>query len=176
MKKLILSIVLALLLSTIFLPAAFGYTISPTIYIGQFTKAGYMKITPNADGSITLEFMMKGGEGWCLTEAQVHVGTSLDDFPVNPTRPGHFDYKLYGPDALCTTKLTRTIYPNEMDPQWAHGDHIYMAIHTVVDNPFLGIYDETGWTVRCGVKEEHYFEYDKWASGLWLEILPYEWD
>lgn len=179
MKKFLFSLVIALLLSTMFVPAAFGYNIGPTIYFGQDIIGGYMQVTPNADGSITLEYMMKGWVGWCMTESAVHVGTSLDDFPTNPTGntiPGHFDFKVYGPDAPCITRLTVTIRPDEVDPQWEHGDHIYMAIHIVADNPKLGLYEETGWSVRCGTKEEHYFNYDKWAGGLWLEIFPWEWD
>lgn len=177
MKKIMLSIVIALLLSTMFVPAAFGRTFGPTIYFGQDLIGGYMRVTPNADGSITLVYMMKGSAGWCMTESAVHVGRSLDDFPTNPsgmTIPGHFDFKVYGPDSPCITRLEVTLHPYA--DQWSYGEHIYMAIHVVGDNPQLGLYEETGWSVRCGVKAEHYFNYDMWAGGLWLEIVEEDWE
>lgn len=177
MKKITLSLVIALLLSLMFVPAAFGRRIGPTIYVGQNTIAGFMGVYPNADGSITIEYSF--WQGWCMTESAVHVGRSLEDFPTNRpgfTIPGHFDFKVYGPDSPCIKWLSITLRPNKMDPQWEYGDHIYMAIHVVADNPMMGLYEETGWTVRCGVKEGHYFKNDMWAGGLWLEILEDDWD
>lgn len=179
MKKTYLSIIIALLISMMLVPAAFGRTLGPTIYFGQDLVGGFMRVTPKADGSIELVYMMRGGQGWCMTESAVHVGRSLDDFPKNPVGmaiPGHFDFKVYGPDAPCIRGLTVTLTPDPVNPQWAYGEHIFMAIHVVGDNPQLGLFEETGWAVRCGVKAEHYFNNDMWAGGLWLEITPADWD
>lgn len=177
MKKIMLSVVIALmLLSTMFVSAASARTIGPTIFFGKDEIGGYVRITPNADGSITLLYMMRAGIGWCMTESHVHVGRSLDDFPTSPTRPDDFDFLVYGPDGLCTPRKSFTLHPDSVDPQWEYGDHIIMAIQVVATNQWLGLVDETGWTVRGGQTEDHFFNGSSWTNGLWLEIFPDDWD
>lgn len=176
MKKILYATLMALLITAMISTTVFAGTIlSPTVYVGQNTKAAFLKITPQADGGIHILVMPKGGEGWCVTEVAAHVGLSLADFPLSgggALIPGHFDFPLYSGTCIAQG-LEWTIYPDAIDPQWAHGDHVYMAIHLVMDNPVLGIYNETGWTVRCGNKNGHDFGGGGW--GLWLEIMPYDW-
>ncbi|MFO8233882.1 MAG: hypothetical protein R6U04_00560 [Bacteroidales bacterium] len=82
--------------------------------------ANYLYVTYNIDDAST-------DMGWCLIETHVHVGETLDDFPLagrwgNPI-PGRFDYSQ---QHLCVTDYTYMI-PYEGDV----GEFI-IAAHAVV--------------------------------------------
>jgi hypothetical protein len=168
MKMRLYSFIIAgLLLVLIVTPVLAGYTISPTILAGQTTNVGVVKVTGNADGSLTLVYMLKGGQGWCMTETQVHVGLSLDDFPQNNggAIPGQFDYKeQFDP---CTSNFTLVIY----DPPGDKGD-VYIAIHLVVIGP--GGQEETGWVVRCGNLEGGQFPGNNWSAWILFPAAAWE--
>jgi hypothetical protein len=143
-----------------------GYTISPTILAGQNINVGSVKITGNADGSLTFDFMLKGGQGYCITDAAIHVGLLLDDFPQNPggAIPGQFDYKYdFGG---CVSAATVTI----SDPPGDKGD-IYIAVHVNVYGP--DGQQETGWVVRCGDLEGAQFPGRNWSA--WISFPADAW-
>jgi hypothetical protein len=132
-----------------------GYTVSPRILAGQTEFAGVLKVTGNADGSITLDYMLRGGAGWCMTETQIHMGTSLSDFPQNNggAISGQFDYK-YEFDT-CITDWSITI------PTDFHGQLVYIAVHVDVIGPDG---EETGWVVNCGNLEGGQFPGNNWSA------------
>jgi hypothetical protein len=63
------------------------------------------------------------------------------------------------------SQLTTTIYPDCADPQWAHGDHVYVSIHVVADNRLTGETDRIGWVLRDDVNRLS----GSWAS--WVKRL-----
>lgn len=165
MKKIFYAMVMALVITAMVTTTVFAsYVISPRILFGQTMFGGVVKVTGNSDGSITFEYMIAGGQGWCMTETAIHVGLSLDDFPTNPggVIPGQFDFK---PDITgCITSFTITIFPDPVEPQWAYLDSVYIAIHVVGDNPTSGMYGETGWVVNCGNLEGGQFPTNNWSA------------
>lgn len=158
-KGTVVSLLVTLLLVLLPLTAFAGFTISPTILAGQTTNVGVVKITGNADGSLTLVYMLKGAQGWCMTDSAVHLGLALDDFPQNPggAIPGQFDYQYdFGG---CVKTATVTI----PDPPGDKGN-VYIAIHLSVYGP--GGVQETGWVVRCGNLEGGQFPGSNWSAWL----------
>jgi len=134
-------------------------TISPKILAGQTDFAGVVKITGNADGTLTFAFMLRGGAGYCMTDAAIHLGLSLDDFPQNSggAIPGQFDYK-YDFDGKCVTGLTTTI------PAPGGKVDTYIAVHVNVILPDGT--QETGWVVRCGDLEGAQFPGSNWSAWI----------
>jgi hypothetical protein len=162
MKKLLYSIVLVLALTALIaVPVFAATTISPTILVGQHENAGSVKITRNGDGTMTLEWMLKGGQGYCMTEWQVHAGASLADFPTNKggAIPGQFDYK--SSFTGCVARDTLTI-----DPPGDVTDDVFLAVHIVVITPDGD--EETGWVVRCGDLEGAQFPGRNWSAWVYF--------
>ncbi len=157
MKKLIVPLIVVALLATLF-PATVsaGYTISARLLAGQTEFAGVVRVTGDAN-LLTIEFALRGGEGWCMNESQVHVATSLDDFPQNKggAIPGQFDYKT---DHDCVTGFT---YQIPVQTGW-HGNQIFVAAHAVVIGP--DGQEETGWAVNCGNLEGGQFPGRNWSA------------
>lgn len=158
MKKLLHSLFVAGLLTVLVVtPVLASYTISPRLLAGQTLFAGVVKVTGNADGSITFAFMLRSGAGWCMTDAAIHIGESLDDFPQNSggAIPGQFDYQYdFGG---CVTGATITI----ADPPGFKGD-LYLAIHANVFGPD-GV-QQTAWVVNCGDLEAGQFPGSNWSA------------
>jgi hypothetical protein len=142
-----------------------AYAIGPTLYAGQNQIAGYVQITD--DGTdLTVQIIMKGGEGWCLKEASVHVADELADFPLtgsgNP-KIGQFDWKIdYGDN--CVNGATFVI-PLPASPS---NSDIYIAVHAVVVGP--DGQEETGWAVRCGDLWGAQFGGSSWAAYIWYPV------
>lgn len=167
MKKLKYALIIAVLVAVFATTTVFaGTVISPKILAGQGVGGvfvGVAKITGNADGSLTIDFQLKGGQGYCITDAAIHVGLSLDDFPTNNggAIPGQFDYKYdFGG---CVSKATVTI----ADPPGDKGD-IYLAIHVNVYNRYDPEYQDTGWIVRCGNLEGAQFPGNNWSAWIFF--------
>lgn len=165
MKKILYATLMSLLITVMITTPVFaGYTISPKILAGQGIDGvfvGVVKITGNADGSLTFGFMLKGGQGYCIKDAAIHVGLTLADFPQNNggAIPGQFDYKYdFGG---CITNAVVTI----VDPVGYKGD-IYIAIHVNVIMPDGT--QETGWVVRCGDLEGGQFPGKNWSAWIWF--------
>lgn len=168
MKKLFHSLLVAGVLAVLIVtPVLAGYTISPKILAGQTIFAGVVKITGNPDGSLTLNYMLRGGAGFCMTDSAVHVGLSLDDFPQNSggAIPGQFDYQ-YDFNG-CVSTFTATI----ADPPGYKGD-VYIAIHVNVTLPDGT--QETGWTVRCGDLEGGQFPGSNWSAWIWFPTAAWD--
>ena len=159
------SIIAGLVAVLITVPVMAGFTISPQILAGQSEFAGVVKITGNTDGSMTFLFMLKGGEGYCMTEAQLHAGLSLDDFPTNRggAIPGQFDYKYTFESCISSFQVT-------IDPPGEKGD-LYLAIHMVVMTPDG---EETGWVVRCGDLIGAQFPGKNWSA--WIYFPEQTWN
>ncbi len=160
MKKVVYSLLVALLLiGLVETTAMASYGIEPKIIAGQNEWVGGVHTTGNWDGSITLNFKMK--DGHCITDAAVHTGLSLSDFPQNRggAIPGQFDYKydFHG----CVTSVSRTI----ADPAGKWGDPVYIAVHVNVIHPDGR--EDTGWTVYCGQLSTQQFAGKNW-SGWYL--------
>ncbi|NLF12547.1 MAG: hypothetical protein GX597_12240 [Anaerolineaceae bacterium] len=154
-KGTLVSIFVALLLVLLPLTAFASYTLSPRILAGQNQFAGVIKVTGNADGSLTLVYMLRAG--WCMTDSAVHTGLSLDDFPQNSggAIPGQFDYQYdFGG---CVNSATVTI----ADPA-GYKEHTYVAVHVNVYGPDGA--QETGWTVNCGDLEAGQFPGSNWSA------------
>lgn len=168
MKKLGYSVIVVLLMTVMITSTALaGHTISPTILAGKNENAGVVKITGNSDGTMTLEWMLTGGKGYCMTEWAVHAGASLDDFPTNKggAIPGKFDYKSHFSGCIAKDSLT-------IDPPGGKGDPVYIAIHIVVITPDGD--EETGWVVRCGDLEGGQFPGKNWSA--WLLFQGSDWN
>lgn len=157
MKKLISSLMIVVLLAAIPTTAFAGFTISPRLLAGQAGFAGVVKITGDAN-FLTVEYMLRSGAGWCLTESAVHVGDSLDDFPQNKggVIPGQFDYKTDHDG--CVKGFT---YQIPVDPAW-YGKEIFIATHGVVTTPDGG--EETAWAVNCGNLAGGQFPGSNWSA------------
>lgn len=167
MKKILYATLMALLITVMITSPVFAsYTVSPKILAGQGiggTYVGVVKITGNADGSITFQFMLKGGAGFCITDAAIHTGLSLADFPQNPggAIPGQFDYQYdFGG---CISNVIITI----PDPA-GYKDNTYIAIHVNVFGP--DGFQETGWVVNCGNLEGGQFPGNNWSAWLRLPV------
>lgn len=172
MKKPIYALFIVLALTALIVtPVLAGYAISPKIIVGQNIEdgmyAGVVKITGNADGSLTFVFMVKGAQGFCLTDAAIHTGLSLDDFPQNNggAIPGQFDHQLDFNG--CIAKYTYTI----QDPAGEHGDNVYIAIHVNAILPDGT--QETGWVVRCGDLWGAQFPGNNWSA--WIMFPEVAW-
>lgn len=164
MKKILYAITMTLILSAMVTTTVFaGYTISPKILAGQgdaLDFEGVIKITGNADGSLTFYPMLK--TGWCVTDMAIHIGLSLDDFPQNDggAIPGKFDYQYdFGE---CITRVPAF---SIADPPGDKGD-IYIAIHMNVYGPD-GV-QETAWVVRCGDLEGAQFPGANWSAWMFF--------
>lgn len=158
MKKALFIMLLVVLLTATITSAVFaGYEISPQLIAGQNESAGVVKIFGDAN-FLTVEFMLKGGEGWCMTESQVHVGLTLADIPQNSggAIPGQFDYKTDHDG--CVSGFT---YQIPTDATW-YGKKIYIATHAVVIGPD-GV-EETGWGVNCGNLAAQQFPGNNWSA------------
>ena len=178
MKKITSALVIVALLtiftaSTVLAGIWQGYIISATIYGGQDTKIGYTKIW-NDEDSLNVQFMMRGGAGWCLSEYHIHVGETLYDFPYNPggnLQVGQFDYtaELGG----CATNVVVEIPLADLEAKGILPlDEFFMAIHIVANNWITGE-EETGWAVRCGDLEGQQFPGDNWAG--FIRFTPDAW-
>jgi hypothetical protein len=147
---LIAVVMLGLMATTVF--AIQGYVIGATIYGGQTAnKVGFARIWNDAD-SLNIEIMMRGGAGWCMSEFMVHVGATLEDFPINAGGnliPGHFDYKPELAGDCVRGHLLEIPLADLAARGITPGDEFFMAIHIVAFNRYTG-QEETGWTVRCG--------------------------
>jgi hypothetical protein len=169
MKKLayftiVVAMLLALLPATAFGLWEGGYTISPKILAGQTNWVGNVKITGNPDGTITFDFMMKGGQGYCMTDWALHAGLSLADFPTNNggAIPGQFDYHSTFTGCITSDSIT-------IDPPGVWGDPVYLAIHVNVwqklpDGTLVN--QQTGWTVRCGNLEGAQVPGNNWSAWI----------
>jgi hypothetical protein len=169
MKKLLHSLFIVTMLAVLVItPVLAGYTISPSILAGQNTHVGVVKITGNADGTMTLDFMLKGGQGYCITKWDMHAGLTLNDFPTNNggAIPGQFDY--HSDFEGCVTKDTFTF-----DPPGDKGD-VYLAIHVVVYGGLEDFDEETGWVVRCGNLQGAQFPGNNWSA--WILFPTAAWD
>jgi hypothetical protein len=171
MKKLIYSMFIVMVLTALVITPVFAawgehMSINPKIMVAQTIWAGNVRVTGNLDGTMTFQIMLKGGQGYCFTEAAFHAGLSLDDFPQNNggVIPGQFDYQL--DPAGCISSYTMTI-----DPPGEYGDPVYIAMHFVVNGP--GFEGETGWTVRCGNLEGGQFPGNNWSA--WLLFPSVQW-
>jgi hypothetical protein len=167
MKRITSALLVALLLLTFVTSTVMaGYVISATMYGGQTAnKVGFAKIWNNED-TLFVEFMMRGGAGWCLTEYHVHVGATLDDFPVNAGGnlvPGHFDY--VADMGGCVRGATIEIPLADLEALGIFpGDEFFMALHAVVFNRYTG-QEETSWSVRCGDLDGQQFPGDPGWEG-----------
>jgi hypothetical protein len=162
-----LSILVILLLAVLPVTAFAGYTISPRLLAGQTEFAGVVKITGDHDW-LVVEFMLRAGAGWCMTESAVHVGLSLDDFPQNSggAIPGQFDYKaVHDP---CTSKYT---YRIPVQGDW-YRNQIYIATHAVVIGPDGE--EETAWAVNCGDLEGGQFPGSNWSAYITFPANAWE--
>jgi len=140
-KKTIVAILVAVLL-LLPITAFASYTISPTVVTWGKVDAGVVKVTGNADGSLTLNYMLKGWDGWCMTHSSAHVGLTPQDFPLSAigALPKEFDYQYdFG---SCVSSATRTIVDPVGDKQ-----SLYMAIYVVVVSPEGQ--RQTAWVVGC---------------------------
>jgi hypothetical protein len=181
MKKFTLALLAAALLTAMIATSVFagiqGYVIGATLYGGQTAnKVGFTRIW-NDEDSLNVYFMMRGGAGWCLEEAGVHVGATLDDFPLTSNGgnliPGHFDYKadMGGcvRDFLFEIPLAdlaaKGIFPGMEDD-------FFMAIHAVAFNRYTG-QQETGWSVRCGDLDGQQFPGPGWEG--YIRFTPDAW-
>lgn len=113
---------------------------SEPLYAGQNILIGYVSTTDDgADLSVTYNITETG---WCMTESHVHVGESLDDFPLkngNPP-PGQFDYSAeHDP---CVTSYTYTIPFAEIGAPMP-GDDLLIATHA-------DVYGTGGLPLGCG--------------------------
>ena len=148
MKKIVLIIFAALVLGL--LPIAMGHTESDP-YPTFFTAGGGNPNAPklhvgkiyiwNDTENLYLMYETKGD--WLMTEANLHVATSLDDIPQtnkhNPI-PGHFDYRrTYFPG------VNLDIFPVPL--KWTVGTRLYIAAHAVVQLVDDGVVlqEETAW-------------------------------
>jgi len=95
---------------------------------GQNINVGTVTVTNDA-GNLYVEYKITD-PNWCISETHVHVGDSLDDFPLagkqkNPV-PGQFDYSMkHDP---CVTEYTVTI---PISADW--GTTLKIAAHAVVE-------------------------------------------
>jgi hypothetical protein len=133
-----------------------GYDIQPRLLAGQTEFAGVVNIHGEAD-FLEVTFMLRSGQGWCMTESHVHVDLDLDDFPQNNggAIPGQFDYKT--DHAGCVTSFT---YQIPAAP-W-YGQQIYIAMHAVVTGP--DGQEETAWAVNCGNLWGQQFPGNNWSA------------
>jgi hypothetical protein len=156
MKKSAVSLTIVALLVALTTTTALAYPIQPRLLAGQSGFAGVVRITGDAN-FLTVTFMLRSGQGWCLEESAVHVGLSLDDFPQNKggAIPGKFDYKA---DHDCARGYTYVI---PVDPAW-YGNQLYIAAHAVVIAPDGT--RETGWAVNCGNLEGGQFPGRNWSA------------
>ncbi len=139
-KTIVATLVAVLLLLPI--TAFASYSISPRIVTWNRVDVGVVKVTGNADGSLTLDYMLKGAQGWCMTQSSVHVGLTPYDFPLSEigAMPKEFDYQYsFG---SCVASATRTI----VDPPGDKGS-LYIAIYVEVVNPDGG--RQTAWVWGC---------------------------
>lgn len=164
MRKALYSILVTVILSVLIFTTAFaGDVVAPKIVagkgkVGSDGYVGIVRVTGNPDGSLTLDFRLKRPEGFCITDAAVHTGLSLDDFPQNKggAIPGQFDYKYdFGG---CVFQVTKTIE----DPAGEWGDFLYIAIHVNVYGP--DGQQNTGWVVNCGKLEGGQFPGKNWSA------------
>jgi len=151
------------------------------LYAGQDIEVGTVTVWNDAEYIYVTYHISE--ENWYLTETHLHIGESLDDFPLagrwgNPV-PGHFDY-------IGTHEyITEYTYEISLDYIGAEsGDELIIAAHAVV----VEITIETGtltpeldWT-RSSEEDVSHFEGRgaQWAleQGFDIELDPEElvWD
>lgn len=113
---------------SIFLPMSDSSdpTIEP-LYAGQNILVGEIHVW-NDDSNLYVKYVITDTDWW-LTETHVHVGFTLDDFPLtkkgNP-QVGHFDYQTTHD---CVTEYTYTI---PFGP-WGCDDTVLIGTHAVVE-------------------------------------------
>ncbi len=157
MKRVLFSLFILFLLTTLITTTAFAGSVSPTILAGKTINVGTANVTGNPDGSFTIRLFIR--QGYCLTDAAIHSGLSLADFPQNRggAIPGQFDYKNdFG--GCVSHPPTITID----DPAGGFGDKVYIAIHVNVYGP--DGQQNTGWVVRCGNLEGGQFHGKNWSA------------
>ncbi|MFO7888873.1 MAG: hypothetical protein R6V04_00880, partial [bacterium] len=96
------------------------------LYAGQNEKVGTVEVW-NDENNVYVEYDVTESD-WCITETHIHVGESLDNFPLtkkgNP-QVGLFTYSK--DDHNCVNNYTETIPLGE----W---EDVYIAAHAVVRN------------------------------------------
>lgn len=115
-----------------------------TLYAGQDIDVGCVEVWNDAD-NLHVNYVITE-DGWCITETHVHVGATLEDFPLsvpkhNPA-PGQFDYQeVHDPG------VTEYEYVIPLD---GLSDNIIVAAHAVVTDAPKG--DSTGiiYATRTG--------------------------
>jgi len=105
-------------------------------------KVGTIKVS-NDDENLYVE--VQTDDEWFISETYLHVGLSLDDFPLagkwgNPI-PGKFDYKKKQ-DPHTTTYEYNLLLGN-----WEPGDVLMIAVHAAVShfNGFKLVGEESAW-------------------------------
>lgn len=158
MKKRLYSIFIAVILTSMVMSTALaGTTLSFKIIAGQTQLAGIVDITPEDNGDLTLNFKLL--KNWCMTDAAIHTGLTLEDIPQNNggAIPGQFDTKLnFG-------GCVNTFGPVTIDPAGFKED-VYIAIHLNVFDRY-GV-QETAWVVKCGDIEGGQFPGSNWSAWL----------
>ena len=115
-----------------------------TLYAGQTIEVGKVYVWNDAD-TLFVQYWIDDdawddGDGWGLYETHVHVGESLDDFPLNRggnPQIGHFAYKATHDGVQC---YTEEIPLSELEE---FGDDLIIAAHAVVERIVEEGYCET---------------------------------
>jgi len=117
------------------------------LYAGQHIEIGIVECRYYGQDTDTLEITYITDGTWHLKSTKVHVGTSLDDFPLtkkgNP-KVGHFDYKdKHKPMVdIFTVEIDLDDYFTDEPPYHGAGK-LYIACHAVVQSD--SGQEETAW-------------------------------
>ncbi|MDW7739074.1 MAG: hypothetical protein SCJ97_03305 [Bacillota bacterium] len=116
------------------------------LYAGQNIEVGSVFVWNDSENLFVLYKLSEGAleDGWCISETHLHVGKSLDEFPLagrqqNPV-PGQFDYS--DPHGCVPEYL----YEISLDG-WLVGDELLVAAHAVVKNTVVLDCWETVWQI-----------------------------
>lgn len=159
MKKILhILFVVGVLTAMITTPVLAGTTISPRLLAGQTNFAGVIKVSGYPD-YLHFVFTIRGGAGWCMTDAAIHVGLSLDEFPQNAggAIPGQFEFQYDFGGCIVGATIDVPITGRG----W-YGNWIYVAVHANVIGP--DGQQETAWTVNCGDLEGNQFPGNNWSA------------
>ena len=107
-----------------------------TLYAGQHMEVGTMQVTNDQD-HLYVSYHTTGG--WCITKTHLHVGLTLNDFPLvgrwRTPAPGRFDYSA---KHECASEYEYVIDLGE----WEAGQGLIIAAHAEVQS---GNAKETAW-------------------------------
>jgi hypothetical protein len=150
--------------SFVVMPAYADVPIGPRLIAGQNMFAAGIKVEV-VETDLLVHIDMRGGAGWCLKEAHLHVGQTLQDFPFTKSgnlKLGQFDYKRSF-DGDCVGGRTTFIIPLARFER-----EVFIAIHAVVVGP--DGQEETAWGARCGDLAAAQFPGANWAAYIWYQL------